>query len=201
MPLAIPLMIETFFRTSLYRDFMKPISTLTRVSPRDIWPDEAADFTPWLADNLRCILEELGLAHDFVATEQPVGRYRADIVFSDEETGHLVLVENQLTRTDHSHLGQILTYAAGLDVMTVIWVAESFTDEHRGALHWLNEHTHDGLSFIGVEVELWRIGDSDPAPRFNVVVKPNEWARSIRKTVQGTLSDTRVAGRVLAGAA
>ena len=170
----------------------KHVSTLAPVPLRDVWSDEAAEFTPWLADNLPRMLEELGLAHDILGTEQPVGRYRADIVFTDGETGDLVLVENQLNRTDHSHLGQILTYAAGLDAATVIWVAQSFTDEHRAALDWLNESTHDTLSFIGIEVELWRIDESAPAPRFNVVAKPNEWTRSIRRATREGLSETRV---------
>ena len=168
------------------------IAELISVDLRDEWPNEADDFTPWLADNLPRMLDALGLAHDIVETEQPVGRYRADIVFTDSETDRLVLVENQLTRTDHNHLGQILTYAAGLDAATVIWVARAFNEEHRAALDWLNEHTHDDLSFIGVEVELWRIGGSDPAPRFNVVAKPNNWTRSMRKTARGELSQTRL---------
>lgn len=171
-----------------------PIAELISVELREAWPDETADFTPWLARNLPRMLEELGLAHDIVGTERQVGRYRADIVFTDEETGELVLVENQLTRTDHNHLGQLLTYAAGLEAVTVIWVAQSFTEEHRAVLDWLNEHTTDDLSFIGIEVELWRIGTSDPAPRFNVVAKPNGWTRSMRKVAAAheDLSDTRV---------
>lgn len=167
------------------------IATLTPVELRSVWPDEAADFTPWLKENLPRMLEELGLTHDIASTEQWVGRYRADIVFTDEETNELVIVENQLTRTDHNHLGQLLTYAAGLDAGTVIWVAQTFTDEHRAALDWLNEQTREDLSFIGIEVELWRIGASDPAPRFNVIAKPNDWTRSIRKGVGEGLSDVR----------
>lgn len=138
------------------------------------------------------MLDELGLAPHGVETEQQVGRYRADIVFTDSETKRRVVVENQLTRTDNNHLGQLLTYAAGLDAATVIWVAEVFTEEHRAALDWLNEHTHDDLSFIGIEVELWRIGCSHPASRFNVVAKPNNWTRSMRKTARGELSETRL---------
>ena len=96
----------------------------------------------------------------------------------------LALIENQLERTDHNHLGQILTYAAGLQASYVIWVAQEFTDEHRGALDWLNQSTDSRFHFFGVEVELWKIGGSLPAPRFNVVVKPNEWVRNAAKAAQ-----------------
>ena len=168
------------------------IAELISVDLRDEWPDEAKNFTPWLADNLPRMLEELGIAHHGVETEQQVGRYRADIVFTDSETKRKVVVENQLTRTDNNHLGQMLTYAAGVNAATVIWVAETFTEEHLAALNWLNDNTHDDLSFIGIEVELWRIDDSKPASRFNVVAKPNNWTRSMRRAGLGELSDIRL---------
>jgi hypothetical protein len=92
-----------------------------------------------------------------------------------------VLIENQLERTDHNHLGQLLTYAAGLDAVTVVWVAARFTEEHRAALDWLNNATTSEFNFFGLEIELWRIGDSPMAPKFNVVSKPNDWSKSIRE--------------------
>ena len=85
-----------------------------------------------------------------------------------------MLIDNQFERTDHGHLGQPLTYAAGLEAVTIIWVAERFPDEHRAALDWLNEKTDDGVNFFGLDVELWRIGDSPFAPKFNFVSKPND---------------------------
>jgi hypothetical protein len=88
-----------------------------------------------------------------------------------------VLIENQLGRTDHTHLGQLLTYAAGLEAVTIVWIAQPITDEHRAALTWLNEITDERFRFFGLEIEAWRIGDSPPAPKFNVVVKPNDWTR------------------------
>ena len=87
------------------------------------------------------------------------------------------MIENQLERTNHTHLSQILTYAAGLEAVTIIWIAPEFTDEHRAALDWLNEHTTEKINFFGLEVELWRIGDSPFAPKFNVVSRPNKWSR------------------------
>jgi hypothetical protein len=112
--------------------------------------------------------------------EASVGPFRADILCKDNSTGKLVLVENQLERTDHMHLGQLMTYAAGLSVVTVVWVAARFTDEHWAALDWLNEITAEDINFFGLEVELWRIGDSAPAPKFNVVSQPNDWSRRIK---------------------
>jgi len=106
-----------------------------------------------------------------------------------------VLIENQLENTDHKHLGQLLTYAAGLDAVTIVWIADKFTDEHRAAVDWLNKITSDRFNFFGLEIELWRIGNSPLAPKFNVVSKPNDWSRNItdaaEKIQSGELSETR----------
>lgn len=115
-----------------------------------------------------------------------MGSFRADILCKDVISDTVVLIENQLERTDHTHLGQLLTYAAGLHADTIVWIAERFTDEHRAALDWLNENTPDNINFFGLEVELWRIGDSPLAPKFNVVCKPNEWTRSVAKATSDT---------------
>ena len=111
--------------------------------------------------------------------EANVGPFRADLLCRNSDGGSWVLIENQLERTDHGHLGQLLTYAAGLHAVTICWVAERFTEEHRATLDWLNEITGDQFQFFGLEVELWRIGDSPPAPKFNVVSRPNDWSRSV----------------------
>lgn len=97
----------------------------------------------------------------------------------ETSTGHYVLIENQIERTDHGHLGQLLTYAAGLSAVTIVWVASNFTDEHRAALDWLNEVTIENINFFGLEVQLWRIGDSPPAPKFNVVSQPNAFVKRL----------------------
>lgn len=111
------------------------LSRLEEVELREVWPDEAQDFTPWLAEeeNLGLLGETLGLELELVAREIQVGDYRADILCKNED-GSRVLIENQLEKTDHRHLGQILTYSAGLDVLTVIWVAKQFEKDHRAAL-------------------------------------------------------------------
>ena len=164
------------------------LARLERVDLRSIWTTEAQDFTPWLAqpENLAVLSETLGMELATEGTEQGVGPFRADILCQDTLDESWVLIENQLDRTDHRHLGQLLTYAAGLQTVTIIWIAASFTDEHRAAMDWLNEITSEQFRFFGLEVELWRIGDSDSAPKFNIVAKPNEWTRSLGESTRRT---------------
>ena len=160
----------------------KNLSTLTRVPLREAWKHEAGEFTPWLAqpENLERLADELGLNElACVATEHRIGDFKLDMLCNDG-TDH-VIVENQLEETDHKHLGQLLSYAAGVGAKKVIWVADSFRQEHIAALRFLNENTTEDLSFFGVQVELWRIGDSALAPKFEVIVKPDNWSKSNRE--------------------
>ena len=160
---------------------MPELGRLTRVALRDIWETESQDFTPWLAteENLSILANTLNMDLELEVQETNVGPFRADILCRNADGGDWILIENQLERTDHSHLGQLLTYAAGLHAVTVCWIAERFTEEHRAALDWLNEITDDRFQFFGLEVEVWRIGNSPPAPKFNVISKPNDWSRSV----------------------
>ena len=146
---------------------------------REVWKDEANDFTPWLAepDNIVLLGDAINLTLEVESTEKDVGPFRADILCREEDNNSLVLVENQIERTDHTHLGQLLTYAAGLDTVTIVWIARSFRDEHRAALDWLNEVTGEKVNFFGIEIELWKIEESEIAPRFSVVSKPNNWTK------------------------
>lgn len=147
---------------------------------RDVWKTEAQHFTPWLAreENLALLADAINLDDlELEAVEKDVGPFRADILCKETATDSWVLIENQVERTDHTHLGQLLTYAAGLNTVTIVWIAKRFTDEHRAALDWLNEITGDEVNLFGLEIELWRIGDSPIAPKFNVVSKPNEWTK------------------------
>ena len=162
------------------------LARLERVDLREEWKTEAQDFTPWLAqaDNLAVLSETLDMELETAGQEPSVGLFRADILCRDTLDDSWVLIENQLERTDHTHLGQLLTYAAGLQTVTIIWVAATFTDEHRAALDWLNEITDERFRFFGLEVELWRIGNSPAAPKFNIVSKPNEWARSASRATR-----------------
>lgn len=155
------------------------LGRLEQVDLRKVWGSEPGDFTPWLAqeENIALLADTLGMDLELEAQEKDVGPYRADIVCKHITDGSLVLIENQLEKTDHTHLGQLMTYAAGLDAVTIVWIAERFTDEHRAALDWLNEITGEKVSFFGLEIELWRIGTSPIAPKFNVVSKPNDWIK------------------------
>ncbi len=161
------------------------LSKLERVNVRQAWVHEAHGFTPWLAqeENLQLLARTLQLSLTLEAQEQHIGTFKADILAKDTCTGQWVLIENQLERTDHSHLGQLITYASGIKACTIIWIAESFTNEHRAALDWLNENTGETLRFFGVEIEVWRIGSSPFAPKFNIIAKPNDWARTVARTV------------------
>lgn len=166
--------------------------TFGRLEPakvRDYWVDEARDFTPWLAkeENLGLLADTLSISLELVGTEQRVGPFKADIVAKDGED--TVIIENQLDPTDHKHLGQLLVYAAGRNATTVVWVAKQVTDEYRKVIDWLNEQTN--VNFWALEIELWRIGDSPVAPKFNVVCEPNELTKS-PDGESTELSDTRL---------
>ena len=158
----------------------RPLGRLEKVEVRDQWANEQTDFTPWLAEqeNLDILGDTLRLDLEAESVERQIGPFRADIVCKDVDTGSLVLIENQLEQTDHKHLGQLLTYAAGLQAVTIVWLASPFTDEHRAALDWLNGITQEEFRFFGLEIELWKIGDSPAAPKFNIVSRPNDWSRS-----------------------
>jgi hypothetical protein len=172
-------------------DSPKPLlGRLERVELRNAWLGEATDFTPWLAqpENIALLGEAIGIELEVESQEKNVGPFRADILCRDTINSHYVLIENQLERTDHVHLGQLLTYAAGLDAASIVWLAARFTEEHRAVLDWLNNATTSGFNFFGLEIELWRIGDSARAPKFNVISKPNDWSKTVREQAAGAQS-------------
>ena len=146
------------------------------VDVRERWPNEAQDFTPWLAQNLGLLSDKLGMQLELVSQEEPVGPFYLDILAKNVSDGTLVAIENQLEWSNHVHLGQLLTYAAVLDVRTVIWVAYGFTNEHGQVINWLNEWTSDAVRFYGVEVWVTKTRDSSLTPHFNVAASPSiEW--------------------------
>lgn len=184
---------------------MTALGRLERVlNIRTVWPGEETHFTPWLAqsENIAVLSDTLGLGPEGLQVEGvelplPGGGYHADILcrLTGGADGDFVLIENQFGKSNHDHLGKLLTYASGLKARTVILIGETIREEHRAALDWLNAMSNDEHRFFACEIELWRIGDSPPAPRFNVVVQPNEWTRSAEaqgKNVVGVLSETRV---------
>ena len=152
------------------------LATIERVDIREVWSNEASDFTPWLAEHLSELGEALGLDLELQSVEAPVGGYSLDILARDERDRQ-VIIENQLEATDHSHLGQLLTYAAGYDANVVVWIAREFRDEHREALDLLNRRTDEETEFFGTVVEVWKIDGSRPAPHFRVVSAPNDWRK------------------------
>jgi hypothetical protein len=174
-----------------------PLGAFEPVTLRDAWPTEDGDFTPWLAEvsSIALLGKALNMELEVEGIEQNVGSFRADIVArAIDEPGHRVVIENQFGRTDHVHLGQVLTYLAGIEeAKTIVWIAERIQPDHRAAIDWLNAHTSEEFSFFAIEIELWRIGDSPPAPRFNVIASPNDWTRNTRaatRQIGGTLAES-----------
>lgn len=157
---------------------------------RSIWKHEAKDFTPWLSkeENLSILSETIGIDIILEEKESNVGDFSVDLYASEEGTGRRIIIENQLEETNHDHLGKIITYASGKDAEVIIWIVKKARDEHKQAIEWLNQHTDERSSFFLIEIELWRINDSEPAPKFNIVERPNDWAKAMRKT--SSLSDT-----------
>ena len=169
-----------------------PLGSLEPVELRTIWPDEARDFTPWLAkeENLRRLSDALNLELELDRVEAAVGPYSADIVATDASSNTKVVIENQLEKTNHDHLGKVLTYASGLEARILIWIAKQFTEEHRQTFDYLNECTSGRLRLFAVEIEVLRIGDSMPAPHFKLVSSPNDYVAATHNAT-AELSDTK----------
>ena len=142
------------------------LDKLERRELQDVWPHEALDFTPWLSEdaNLRMLGDAIGIELELIETESSVGSFNVDIFAREAGTSRKVVIENQLKETNHDHLGKAITYAAGKSAEIVVWVVARARDEHRQAIEWLNEHTDDDVAFFLVEIELWSIGGSLPAP-------------------------------------
>ncbi|KRE09491.1 hypothetical protein ASE63_21080 [Bosea sp. Root381] len=169
------------------------IGKLIAIEPRAVWPHEALKFTPWLASQLDHLGEAIGDELELLSAETAVGPFSADIV-ARNQYGETVLIENQLAKSDHTHLGQIMTYLAGLEAKTIIWVSTRFQAEHVSAMRWLNDHTPPEFRFFAIELRVVRIGDSPAAPIFDIVVQPNAFEREIkaRKTEALAKSDSRL---------
>jgi hypothetical protein len=172
------------------------LGTIERVPLKQAWPTEDGNFTPWLAQADSVTLLGDALNREIEAVEHWVGSFRADILArAIDETDHRVIIENQFGRTNHNHLGQILTYLAGIEgAKTVVWIAEAIQPDHRAAIDWLNTNTTEEFSFFAIEIELWRIANSPPAPRFNVIASPNDWTRTAR-TATRQVGETVLADR------
>ena len=172
---------------------MYNLDTLTQeTNLRKAWPNEAKDFTPWLADHLEYIGNILEMDLELIEKESKVGGYSADILAkvadAEDDSESYVVIENQLEDSNHDHLGKLITYASGKKAKAIVWVVKKARDEHREAIKWLNENTTSELGFYLLEIELWHIGSSKLAPKFNVVERPNEWAKIVKSSAE--VSDT-----------
>ena len=172
---------------------MPKLGKLERVNIRTVWKKEDKDFTPWLSEeeSIQLLGEAIGLDLEFKSLEHRIGKYSADIYCVEQHSDKGVVIENQYGSSDHDHLGKLITYAAGLSAGTIIWISEHIGEEHRAAVDWLNEISSKDVSFIGLELVIYKIGDSAPAPHFKVVSKPNDWAKSIKQQSKGILSDAQ----------
>ncbi|MGI6258857.1 MAG: DUF4268 domain-containing protein [Anaerolineaceae bacterium] len=170
----------------------KNLGRLEEVNIRELWPHEQYDFSNWLAkeENIELLNETVGLTLSDINKEVYVGTYRCDIVAVDETTGIKVIIENQLDATNHDHLGKIITYASGLDANVVIWIVKEAREEHKSAIEWLNNNLVKDISFFLLEIHAFRIGDSLPAPMFEIIEKPNDFVKSTISTKDGELSKT-----------
>ena len=160
---------------------MAEIATLKKINLRDVWKDEG-QFSDWLAENLSRLGDELGMALERSEREKAVGPFSADIICADQISKFDVVIENHFTRTDHDHLGKMITYASGLQSQIIIWVAPRFRDEHRSAIDWLNDISGPETGFFGVVLEVFQISDSAYAPHFDIVARPNDWQRQVKRS-------------------
>jgi len=168
---------------------------LNKVELRDVWGHEAIDFTNWLAkqENLDTLSEEIGVDIKLIKTEASIGKFSVDILAEEEASGRKIIIENQLEDTNHDHLGKIITYASGYDAEIIIWIVKDARDEHQKAIEWLNEHTDEKIGFFLIKIELWQIEGSNPAPKFEIMVSPNEWAKTIKTSPSNSeLTDTKL---------
>lgn len=152
---------------------------------RSVWVNEAKDFTPWLAENLNTLGAELGIDIELITTEHGIGSFSLDIYAREVTTGHPIVIENQLEATDHSHLGQLITYASGADAKIIIWISREVREEHRKAIDWLNQVSNEDTHFFAVEIQAITIDNSLPAPLFKVKASPNEWGKAQKAVATG----------------
>lgn len=161
---------------------MVTLGTLEEVKDlREVWLHEAHDFTPWLAKNIGVLGETVGIDISIEETESSVGDFNVDIFASDADTGRKIIIENQLEDTDHNHLGKLITYASGKEADLVIWVVKRARSEHRAAVEWLNNHTDEGVGFFLCEIKVYKIGNSESAPKFEIIEQPNDWIKEMKQ--------------------
>ena len=163
---------------------MAVLGKLKKIDLREAWKHEALDFTQWLAkdENLALLSEEIGVDINLIETEANVGSFNVDIL-AEDSNGRKIVIENQLESTNHDHLGKIITYASGYNAEIIIWIVKDVRNEHKQAIDWLNEHTDEKINFFAIKLELWQIDGSPYAPKFQIISKPNEWAKIMKAPI------------------
>lgn len=175
----------------------QPISKIQEHELRSIWANEERDFTRWLVDNIELLGSEIGIELEDARSEESVGDFSSDIVAREMNTGETVVIENQYGKTDHDHLGKLLTYSSGKGAGFSLWLAETFRPEHRSVLEWLNESGPRDAKFFAIKPRVVSIGDdSTRGFEFEIVVEPNEWERDI---IDESLTETERAYREFFG--
>ena len=171
------------------------LGKIEKIKIREIWQHEALDFTRWLSneENIEILSEELGIEITNSQPEYSVGSFSVDI-FAENSNGEKIIIENQLERTDHDHLGKLITYASGVRAKHVVWMVAKAREEHRSAIEWLNNFTNEDVNFFLIEIEVWKINDSLPAPKFNIIEKPNNWSKIV-KTSTGSRTKNGVSAK------
>ena len=172
------------------------LGRLEKVELRDVWKHEAYDFSTWVSkeENINLLSDTVKMDIEVIETEASVGSFSVDILAKDPNDGSKIIIENQLEKTDHDHLGKIITYASGYDAKTIIWIVKSVREEHKKAIEWLNNHLDDEINIFLIKIEVWKIGDSKPAPKFELIESPNNWAKTIKNSPnrgKETMTDTR----------
>jgi hypothetical protein len=173
---------------------MPEFASLESQEVREYWEHEAQEFTPWIASEIRAervseLEDSLGLDLEVIEEEKSVGRYNVDILAEVVDDNRKVVIENQLNPSNHDHLGKSIAYASGVDADIIVWISPRFYDEHRDAIQWLNENSREGVDLFAIRVEVWKIGDSDPAVRLNPVAEPSEWKEKAKRS-EGELTET-----------
>ena len=158
------------------------IDKITRVRLRDIWKHEANDFTVWLVDNIELLNEVVGFELSNAEREQSTGSFNVDIK-AEDESANVVIIENQLEKSDHDHLGKIITYLSAFEAKKAIWIVSEPRQEHIGAINWLNEGENN-CDFYLLKIEGIKIGDSNPAPLITKIVGPSIETKQIGKIKQ-----------------
>ncbi|MEI6280275.1 MAG: DUF4268 domain-containing protein [Verrucomicrobiae bacterium] len=152
------------------------IGILERVALREVWKHEAHNFTQWLENNITVLNDALDLNLLNVDREQAAGTFSIDLV-AEDEGGGTVIIENQLEKSNHDHLGKLITYLTAMSAKAAVWIVSDPRPEHVAAVAWLNESS--SAAFYMVKVEAVKIGDSPPAPLFTLIVGPSEESKDV----------------------